>query len=906
MIMETRKLTTRWSFLSVISTSILAFLLFTNSIKAQTQGIVKGKIVDASTKESIAGATIAIKGKKIMAISGSNGTYRIKAEPKAILEISAIGYLPVSVDASEKEEIIELISSETTLKEVIITNNVAIDRKTPIAVSTLKALQIEALSANREFPEMLLSTPSVYATKSGGGAGDARINIRGFSQENIAVMVNGVPVNDMENGRVFWSNWSGLSEIASSVQVQRGLGATKLSIAAIGGNINIVTKATEMKAATTFSSTIGNNGFLRHQIGFSTGRKKHGLALSLLASRTSSGGYVAGTASESYNYFLTAAWEINKKHTLTITATGAPQWHNQRSAGLSYQTYYGNPNDPTVKSYGDQYNNSWGMYRGDEFSFSKNFYHKPVANLNYYFKLNDKISISTVVYGSIGRGGGTSPLGRINGVSGFSSDLKDDNGLIRVDDIEKWNTGLVVSGFAASTANTPWKANGDYQGKYVVSINNGIIRTASMNDHNWYGGIINIAAKVTKHYTIDAGIDLRYYKGSHYTRMEDALGAAAYFDTTDVNNKAKYIAAGDNKTRISYDYIGLVKQYGGYLSGTIDWKKLSAFGSVAFSTISYQRTDFFNYLPSDPLRTSRTVYFNGYIAKGGASYQLNENHFVFGNIGYFEKAPFFTSVFPNNTNKETRGITNEKIFGQEVGYNFRTRQFNVTVNLYHTEWKDKNLLVTSRSNDGMAYKANITGLNADHKGAELEVSYRPLRRLEITGMGSIGDWRWKNDVNSAVYDENNNFQRTINLYTKNVKVGNAAQTTAALGANYQIFKGFRLHATYHYYTNLYANFAIDTLTSSNNSGKQAWKLPAYSLLDASISYTFKVEEKRITLRFNMDNVLNKRYLAEATRNVLYDNTDKTDFVIGDNGSGKRSPAYPGFGRTWMLSAKIYF
>jgi hypothetical protein len=36
-------------------------------------------------------------------------------------------------------------------------------------------------------------------------------------------MINGVPVNDMENGAVYWSNWAGLSDVTSA-NVQRGLG----------------------------------------------------------------------------------------------------------------------------------------------------------------------------------------------------------------------------------------------------------------------------------------------------------------------------------------------------------------------------------------------------------------------------------------------------------------------------------------------------------------------------------------------------------------------------------------------------------------------------------------------------------------------------------------------------------
>ena len=76
---------------------------------------------------------------------------------------------------------------------------------------------------------MLNVTPSVYSTVQGGGAGDARVNVRGFSQRHTAVMINGVPVNDMENGWVYWSNWDGVGDAATSIQLQRGLSAINLA-----------------------------------------------------------------------------------------------------------------------------------------------------------------------------------------------------------------------------------------------------------------------------------------------------------------------------------------------------------------------------------------------------------------------------------------------------------------------------------------------------------------------------------------------------------------------------------------------------------------------------------------------------------------------------------------------------
>ena len=47
----------------------------------------------------------------------------------------------------------------------------------------------------------------VYAAQQVEGDGDARVTIRGFDQTNLAVMVDGVPMNDMETGQVYWSNW---------------------------------------------------------------------------------------------------------------------------------------------------------------------------------------------------------------------------------------------------------------------------------------------------------------------------------------------------------------------------------------------------------------------------------------------------------------------------------------------------------------------------------------------------------------------------------------------------------------------------------------------------------------------------------------------------------------------------
>lgn len=147
------------------------------------------------------------------------------------------------------------------LSDVTITSSVAVARKTPVAVSTVDPVFIEEKLGSQEFPEILKSTPGVYTTKDGGGYGDAQTRIRGFSSENVAMMINGVPMNGMENQKVYWSNWAGLSDVTRSMQVQRGLGAAKVSVPAVGGSINIITKSTEAKRGGFVSYGMGNDGY---------------------------------------------------------------------------------------------------------------------------------------------------------------------------------------------------------------------------------------------------------------------------------------------------------------------------------------------------------------------------------------------------------------------------------------------------------------------------------------------------------------------------------------------------------------------------------------------------------------------------------------------------------------------
>lgn len=147
-------------------------------------------------------------------------------------------------------------------REVRVIGNLVRGQNVPVAVTKIDTKKINEELASRDLPMLLNGTAGVYATNQGGGDGDARINVRGFDQRNVGVMIDGVPVNDMENGAVYWSNWFGLDAITSQMQVQRGLGATKIAMPSIGGTINIITQGVGSKKRRKLQARIRNRQFL--------------------------------------------------------------------------------------------------------------------------------------------------------------------------------------------------------------------------------------------------------------------------------------------------------------------------------------------------------------------------------------------------------------------------------------------------------------------------------------------------------------------------------------------------------------------------------------------------------------------------------------------------------------------
>ena len=851
---------------------------------------------------------------------------------KALLIVSAFmaSFAISAQDASATaDSLFNMLDEITVVSDVI---DVAVARETPVAVSTISPSDISLKVGNMEFPEIMNTTPGVYATKQGGGYGDSRISLRGFDQTNTSFLINGQPVNDMENGRLYWSNWQGLTDVASGIQIQRGLGASKLAVPSVGGTISIFTKAADMKEGGSFTQAAGNDGYYKSSVVYNTGVNDKGWATSLLLSRWMGNGYINQTQGEGWNYFASGGYAPKgSDHSLNFTFLGAGQWHHQRDVWVSIRDYkYFTADNPDNKFKGEagEINRRWNSNGGtitnddgqlEEFSMRRNFYNKPLATLNWDWEINSTWKLVSSFYGSAGRGGGTGPRGNNyraaeSDILPFRKDLyqhyiengrgsRNPDGTIDYDaviDANKSNT----SGYTGDISNFAGQLIGS-NGFRDSNVNREIlIRRASMNSHNWIGAISNLEGQFGKVRT-SIGVDLRQYKGFHYRTVNNLMGLDGYYSTGNRNsggqiinttiNASPFNNTGLNGPKIDYYNVGNVGWAG--LNGLVEYNEDNLYNVVlqaGVSNQSFQREDYFDQ-PAEPI--SKTQNSLGGYVKGGANYNMNDASNFFFNAGFISRQAQFGAVFPNYGNTINEDLENEEIVSFEAGYGYTSNNLRINVNAYSTTWGNRFQTVSLSNAQGVDGTAQFRDIDVRHNGIEIEADYFATDKLRLKAMTSFGDWRYTKNFSATLFDDNQQNIGEGTLFLKGAKVGDAAQTTAYFTADYTVAKGASIDLGLRLVDGLYADFSIvdEEFYAPDNRG--AVKLPSYGLIDLGATYRMN----GFTFRLNVNNLANTVYIAESNTSIHLEEGDSEW-----NGINTANSVWFGFGRTWNASLRYNF
>ncbi len=877
--------------------------------------VCRGSVFDKQG-EPLIGATVAVPGTSTATAADIDGNFSLSVPDNTKeIKISYVGFQDKTVKAQPEVGRVVLEAETTMLQDVVVTQSVAKTRKTPVAVSTVDAPFIEAKLGGQEFPEVLKTTPGVWATKDGGGYGDAKINMRGFKSTNVAQLVNGIPVNDMEWGGVYWSNWSGLSDVTSSMQTQRGLGAAIISTPSVGGTLNVTTKSLDAKKGGTVFYGMGNDNM--NHIGFSasTGLMKNGWAITIMGSRKWGDGYIQGTRFDAFTWFVNVSKKINDNHQLSLTAFGSPQdhWKRDSNNGLTVEGWQ------DVKNYMNgesmyRYNPTFG-YRlnGQQYVSNINHFHKPQISLNHIWQINYKSSLSTAIYLSIANGYGSSGQGR-------TSDYR-----------TQWY------GASNGVLSDTWRcADGTFDYAAIEEMNaasttgSNMVMAQSINNHTWVGLVSTYKNElIENHLNLLVGLDVRYYEGLHQTKINDLFNGQYYIDDSsrstvlatnnsaaaDPNWKYQKLGVGDIVYR---NYTGYVAQEGLYAQleySCLDDNKLNIFLGGSINNNSDWLVNRFYYDKAH--ERSETLNFLAGNVKGGINYNIDRHNNVFANAGYISRAPFMSAAFLSRevSNAANPNALNEKCVSAEIGYEFHSPKFTAQLNGYFTRWMDQTMVKSNTMQDGTRYVMNMSGVASRHMGVEVAATYKPFQWLELSGMFSYGDW--VNDSNTIGYFYNSQSQPLANLSTgalasgimaedhlwaklntKGRKVGGSAQSTGSVSLTVKPIKGWRIGVDWVASARNYSDYNI---SGSNLSTGQTlelgepWRIPWGNQLDLSASYAFKLGGINATIFGNVNNLCNYNYIMDAYTSATSNGTWQNAYRI-----------FYSFGRTYSLRLKLTF
>lgn len=909
--------------------TILALVLFLVPalVFAQSSDI-QGRVTDKATGEGIAGANVIVEGTTLGAATDIDGNFTIIDVPAGTIKIvvSVIGYAKVDqevtvtsgsavkVNFQLERETLELGALEVLASRAT--------RETPVAYTNVEKIEIELSLGSRDMPMVLNTTPSVYATEQGGGAGDARVSVRGFNQRNVAVMINGVPVNDMENGWVYWSNWDGVADATSSIQLQRGLSAVNLAAPSIGGTMNILTDPTALKAGGRFKQEFGSGGFLKSTLSYASGLINDKFAVSGTVVRKTGNGVIDKAWTDAWAYYLGASYQANKNNRFEFFALGAPQRHGQMRYAQNVAAYdHEYAKDvfdksvldldtdasgvadifETFKEAGRTYNENWNTvdksYKGKQYYYmygekevdrhdpnflneSENYYHKPQVNLNWYLTINEKMRLSTVAYYSGGSGGGTGTYGDMYWDYSGPSRAVDFDGTIAINQ---------------DTLNR--KSNLKPEGEAVGYLRN------SYNRQWTIGAISKLNYDISKALKIQLGVDWRTAEIEHGREVRDLLGGDyavnGKYNVYEADIDSRYSKL-HNEFNANYDdaKVGLGDNIDYHNTNTVDWMGFfgqaeykttlfSLYGMGGISMIKYSLIDHYkkaeNWAGFDKTDDGELQINADWISavqfKGGGLYKVTDDLDVFGNFGYVEKVPIFDNIIDDTEIALAPDPTNEKFISTEFGLNFRALadKLAAKINLYNTNWKDRNLVIPVTTGQGTSGDTDLiflTGLNQYHKGFELQLAYQPMRLVRLDAAMSYGHWIYTDDAEGTYKDVEADTTAKYTYAVKDLMVGDMPQTICSITGSLFPIKGLTIAATLNYYDRFYANW--DPSSREIDAGvepdrDQNWEVPAYGKVDLHMKYDIPVNFGSVNFQayLHVFNALDAIYIQDAVDNSQY-------------------------------------
>ena len=769
--------------------------------------------------------------------------------------------------------------------------------------------------------------------------------VRGLDSEHGKVLINGIEMNKMFNGRPQWSNWGGLNDVMRNQVFTNGILPSAYNYGGILGTTNISTRASLYRKGGRVTYSSANRSYTnRAMASFSSGLISGGWAYSIsIGRRWGNEGYQEATFYDANSFFGAVEKRINDKHSLNFTGIFSPNRRGKSS-----------PNTQEVYDLKDiKYNEYWGHQENVKRNSRVKRSIEPILMLNHNWAIDTKTTLNTNIayqFGVLGN----SRLDYSGGANPSPAYYQ-----------------LLPSYFLADD-------NPDYAGAYIAEqnfINDGQINWNSIYDANLTNTIVGLPGayalyedrsddkqfsvnsiihrEIHEHLTINGSVNYSNLKSENFAEITDLLGGSGYLNVDpfdqyqyDLKHPGRIVGEGG---KFKYHYVLTSKTFGAQVQAQFKYYKIDFYFATNYRNTEYQRDGIFqheayvtqddqgNITDDNSFGKGRKLKFNGYGIKTGAVYKLTGRHVFSINLTYNTRAPWLRNTYSNSReNNSVVGdfsgidITEEKIMASDVSYFFRSPIVQARVTGYYTAIRDANEIsfyfADGVGGDSQAFVQEILqGINKKHFGIELGIEAKITPTIKLKAAASYGQFTYDNNPLLVLTSEDfeDEYKNLGKANLKNYKLAVGPQKAYSIGFEYRDPDYWWIGITGNFFNEAYLDISPLTRTENfyldddglpfndydpeiaNELLKQE-KFENYMVVNAIGGKSWKIGDYFVGVFASINNILDKKYKTggfEQGRNANYRE------LRDDNANPKRvfGPKYWfGRGTNYFLNVSFRF
>ena len=929
---------------------------------AQAPTGITGKVVDSKTQRPLQNVIVTIQNTNFTQLTDAAGTFTFSDLPagKQLLQIKSDGY---------REQLfpVDIVSGQIIdLGTVVAEEDVTAEQQLSLITLTDNDLGDDS-SGSESTAGLLQASRDVFQQAAAFNWGTARFRYRGLDNEYGTVMVSGITMNKIYDGRPQWGNWGGLNDATRNQEFTFGTAPSDYTFGGLLGTQQINTRASNYRKGNRISVAGTNTNYTGRLMGtVASGMRSDGWAYTISASRRfAEEGYFEGTTYDANSFFASVEKKLSESNSLNFTSIYAKNIRGRNS-----------PNTKEVTDLaGVKYNSFWGWQEGEKRNSRDRIVEEPMFILSDYWKINDKTNLNVNVAYQFGKVGNSrldfqgvnnpDPTYYRNLPSSFTSNYENDQSIVNLTDPGAYAPGglggilLPDTGSATAPFLNENSRQIDWQTLYdtnrFTAASKYVLFEDRTDDKQWTANAI-VNSQLADNIVLNAGATFMRLKSHNFRNLLDLLGGEYYNDITlfgtsfqqqsNIDTPFRQVVEGDT---FGYNYNLFATVYNAFTQFKFTYRKFDFYLAQTYSRSEYQREGLYRngFYPTNSLGKSDKVEFDNFGFKGGVTLKVSGRQFITLNAAYMTKAPTMRNVFNNArvSNNATDGIDSETINSADISYIINSAKFKTRLTAYYSKIENAtetsfffaegigNEDFTGDSNVNEFVAETVTNLDKRNMGLELGFEYPITSTLKVLVSGAYGEFIFANNPTVTLSSDSNatannpNPTRSFGVsHIKNYRQSGTPQTAASFGLEYRDPKFWWIGVNANYLGNNYIDIApitrtdrffIDPASVNGSAFSEATQERADMLLkqekfddiylvNLTGGKSWRIAGKTVGFFASVNNVLDLTYKTggfEQARNANY----RTLNQDVSSGTPAFAPRYfYGFGRTYFLNLYMNF